>query len=102
LDLLVEPPAEVVESTDSDTRAKLIRDTLRSFGIDVDVVDIKVGSSVTQYSLQPKSVTKVSKIASLHENLALALASPTGSVRIEAPIPGKSLIAEQQQNVGVF
>lgn len=98
LDILVEPPLEVVDSSDSDLRAKIIRDTLRSFGIDVDVVDIKVGSSVTQYSLQPKSVTKVSKIASLHENLALALASPTGSVRIEAPIPGKSWIGIEVPN----
>lgn len=98
LDLLVEPPSEIRDTSDSEKRAKIIKETLKNFGIEVEVVDVKVGPSVTQYSLQPKSVTKISKIASLHENLALALASPTGSVRIEAPIPGKSLIGIEVPN----
>ena len=99
LDLLADPPSEVRDTSDVEKRTKVIKETLRSFGIEVEVVDTKVGSSVTQYSLQPKSVTKISKIASLHEDLALALASPTGSVRIEAPIPGKSLIGIEVPNI---
>ena len=98
MDLLMEPPVEVKDTSDAERRSKIIKDSLRSFGIDVDIVDIKVGSSVTQYSLQTKSVTKVSKIASLHEDLAMALASPTGSVRIEAPIPGKPYIGIEVPN----
>lgn len=98
LDLLIDPPSEVKDTSDADKRSKIIKDTLKSFGIDVEIQDTKVGSSVTQYSLQPKSVTKISKIASLHEDLALALASPTGSIRIEAPIPGKSLIGIEVPN----
>lgn len=98
LDLLTDPPAETLDTSDTDIRAKIIKDTLKSFGIDVEISDVKIGSSVTQYSLQPKSVTKVSKIASLQENLAMALASPTGSVRVEAPIPGKSLIGIEVPN----
>ncbi len=98
LDLLVEPQTEIRDTSDSDKRSKLIKETLKNFGIEVEIADVKVGPSVTQYSLQPKSVTKISKIASLHENLALALASPTGSVRIEAPIPGKSLIGIEVPN----
>lgn len=98
LDLLLDPPSEVRDTSDVDKRSKIIKDTLKSFGIEVDIADPKVGPSVTQYSLQPKSVTKISKIASLHEDLALALASPTGSVRIEAPIPGKSLIGIEVPN----
>lgn len=98
LDLLLDPPSEVRDTSDVDKRSKVIKDTLRDFGIEVEIADTKVGSSVTQYSLQPKSVTKISKIASLHEDLALALASPTGSVRIEAPIPGKSLIGIEVPN----
>lgn len=99
LDLLLEPPMEIKENTDTDKRSKIIKETLKSFGIEVEIVDVKIGSSVTQYSLQTKSVTKVSKIASLHEDIAMALASPTGSVRIEAPIPGKPYIGIEVPNV---
>jgi len=99
VDLLIDPPNEIIDAGDTDARAKIIRETLRSFGIEVDIEDIKVGSSVTQFSLRPRSVTKVSKISSLQENLAMALASPNGTVRIEAPIPGKSLIGVEVPNV---
>jgi len=98
LSLLKDPPAEVKDTTNAQKQAKIIARTLESFNIDVEIVDIKPGASVTQYSLKTRSVTKISKIASLHEDLALALASPTGSVRIEAPIPGKSLIGIEVPN----
>ena len=97
-DLLLDPPSEVKDTSDSERRSKTIVDTLHSFGIDVFIENIRVGSSVTQYSLKPKTVTKISKISSLQEDLALALASPTGSVRIEAPIPGQSLIGIEVPN----
>ncbi|HOA18381.1 MAG TPA: DNA translocase FtsK 4TM domain-containing protein [bacterium] len=97
-DLLLDPPSEVKDTSDSERRSKTIVDTLHSFGIDVSIENIRVGSSVTQYSLKPKTVTKISKISSLQEDLALALASPTGSVRIEAPIPGQSLIGIEVPN----
>ncbi len=99
LDLLIEPPVEVHDTSEAEKKSKIIKDSLRSFGIDVEImVPPLVGSSVTQYSLLTKSVTKVSKIASLHEDLAMALASPTGSVRIEAPIPGKPYIGIEVPN----
>jgi S-DNA-T family DNA segregation ATPase FtsK/SpoIIIE len=98
LDLLLDPPSEVRDTSDVDKKSKIIKDTLKSFGIEVDIGEPKVGPAVTQYTLQPKSVTKISKIASLHDNLALALASPTGSVRIEAPIPGKAAIGIEVPN----
>lgn len=98
--LLAEPQARVWDTTDVDKRVKIIKETLKSFGVDVDIDDenVKVGSSVTQYAVKPRSVTNISKISSLQGNLALALASPTGSVRIEAPIPGKSLIGIEVPN----
>ncbi len=99
--LLAEPPARVWDKSDVDRRVKIIKDTLESFGVDVDIdvqENVKVGSSVTQYAAKPKSVTNIAKISSLQGNLALALASPTGSVRIEAPIPGKSLIGIEVPN----
>jgi len=98
LDLLIEPVAESRDLSESKANEKKIVDTLKSFGIDVEVANTKVGPSVTRYALKTKSVTKVSKIASLHENLALALASPNGSVRVEAPIPGTSEIGIEVPN----
>ena len=98
--LLAEPPVRVVDTSELDKRIKIIKDTFKSFSIDVDIdmENVKVGSSVTQYALRPKSVTNIAKIATLQGNIALALASPTGTVRIEAPIPGKSLIGIEVPN----
>lgn len=95
LDILIDPPVEVNSEED---KSKTIKETMKAFDVDVDVVEVKTGASVTQYSLKPKSVARVNKIVSLQENLALALASSTGSVRIEAPIPGKSLIGIEVPN----
>ncbi|MFH1898963.1 MAG: DNA translocase FtsK 4TM domain-containing protein [Patescibacteria group bacterium] len=98
--LLADPPVRVLDTSEAEKRVKIIKDTLKDFGVDVDIdpENVKVGSSVTQYAVKPKSVTNISKISNLQGNLALALASPTGSVRIEAPIPGKSLIGIEVPN----
>lgn len=98
--LLAEPPVRIVDTSELDKKVKIIKDTFKSFSIDVDIdmENVKVGSSVTQYALRPKSVTNIAKIATLQGNIALALASPTGTVRIEAPIPGKSLIGIEVPN----
>jgi len=98
LDLLGDAPDVVPDSGDIQIKAKIIKDTLSSFGIDVDVANVQQGPSVTQYALSAKVGTKISKISTLQHDLALALASPTGSVRIEAPIPGKSLIGIEVPN----
>jgi len=98
LSLLTDAPATPPDTGNVKVRAKIITDTLKSFGVDVTVVDIQPGPSVTQYALDATTGTKISKIVSLQYDLALALASPTGSVRIEAPIPGKSLIGIEVPN----
>jgi S-DNA-T family DNA segregation ATPase FtsK/SpoIIIE len=98
MDLLEETPEVPVDRGNVNERAKVIKATLKSFGIDVEVADIKYGPSVTQYSLDAATGTKISKISALQYDLALALASPTGSVRIEAPIPGKALIGIEVPN----
>ncbi|HAI63213.1 MAG: cell division FtsK/SpoIIIE [candidate division WWE3 bacterium GW2011_GWD2_42_11] len=98
LDLLIEPVAETRDTSETKVNEKKIVETLKSFGIDVEVANTKVGPSVTRYALKTKSGIRVSKIASLHENLALALASPNGLVRIEAPIPGTSEIGIEVPN----
>jgi len=98
--LLAEPPVRSIDTSDIDKKIKIIKDTLKSFGIDVglDMENVKVGSTVTQYALKPRSAINVSKISTLQGNLALALASPTGTVRVEAPIPGKSLVGIEVPN----
>lgn len=98
LDILFDSVDEKIDNGDIEQRAKIIVDTLKSFGINTQVVDIKSGPSVTQYSLKTDTGIKISKVSNLQTDLALALASPTGSVRIEAPIPGKALIGIEVPN----
>lgn len=77
--------------------AHKLEETLGLFGIDAKVVNISVGPTITRYELQPKPGVKVSKVLNLSDDLALALAA-VGSIRIEAPIPGTSLIGIELPN----
>lgn len=79
--------------------AHVIEKTLESFGILAKVVEVNPGPTVTQYAIEIPMGTKLSKILALQTDLALALATPTGSVRIEAPIPGKSQIGIEIPNI---
>ena len=91
---LFDPPlAQVV---DDSNRAHLLEDTLASFGVGAKVTHIERGPSITRYELRPERGVKISKIASLADDLALALAAT--SVRIEAPIPGKSAVGIEVPN----
>ncbi len=78
--------------------ADIIEKTLKSFGVKARVVDVMVGPTVTQYALNIALGTKVARISNLKTDLALALAAPTGAVRIEAPIPGTSYIGIEIPN----
>lgn len=78
-------------------KADLIQHKLEQFGIDVTMHEVHVGPTVVQYTLKPAAGVKLSKITSLKNDLALALAAP--AVRIEAPIPGKSLVGIEIPNV---
>ncbi len=84
---------------DVNTNADIIEKTLDSFGITARVVEVNRGPAVTQYGLSIGSGTKLSKITALANDLALALAAPTGQIRIEAPIPGKSLVGVEIPNL---
>ena len=77
----------------------IIEKTLSSFGVKAQVVDVLIGPSVTQFALNIALGTKVSKIANLKNDLALALAAESNSVRIEAPIPGTSFVGIEIPNV---
>ncbi len=74
----------------------MLEDTLASFGVGAKVVHIERGPSITRYELKPERGVKISRIASLADDLALALAAT--AVRIEAPIPGKSAIGIEVPN----
>ncbi len=75
---------------------KTLQDTLASFGVDAKVENVNLGPSVTKYELRPAVGVKVSRIVHLADDLALALAAK--DIRIEAPIPGKSLIGIEVPN----
>ncbi len=78
--------------------ADIIEKTLDAFGITAKVVEVNLGPAVTQYALEVAIGTKLSKINALSNDLALALAAPTGQIRIEAPIPGRSLVGIELPN----
>ncbi len=84
------------EVGDIKANANIIKRTLQNFGIIVEMDEISIGPSVTRYALKPAEGVKLSKILGLQNNLELALAAHP--VRIEAPIPGKSLVGIEIPN----
>ncbi|MEK7541310.1 MAG: DNA translocase FtsK [Patescibacteria group bacterium] len=83
-------------SGDIRANANIIKRTLENFGIMVEMGEVSIGPTVTQYTLRPAEGVRLSRIVGLNSNLALALAAP--SLRIEAPIPGKSLVGIEVPN----
>ena len=83
---------------DVKANAQVIENTLDSFGIKARVAEYNPGPAVTQYALEITKGTRLSKITALSTDLALALAAPTGQVRIEAPIPGRNLVGVEVPN----
>ena len=91
---LFDPPQAQV--ADDSSRSHVLEDTLASFGVGAKVAHIERGPSITRYELKPERGVKISRIASLADDIALALAAT--SVRIEAPIPGKSAVGIEVPN----
>jgi len=84
------------EVGDIKANANIIKRTLLNFGINVEMDEITIGPSVTRYALKPAEGIKLSKIVGLQNDLSLALAAHP--LRIEAPIPGKSLVGIEIPN----
>lgn len=99
--LLSDGPGHKADRGDVRHNAAVIEKTLESFGITTKVAEVNSGPAVTQYAIEIALGTKVSKITSLSSDLALALAAPTGQVRIEAPIPGRNLVGIEIPNRGL-
>ncbi|MBP9816293.1 DNA translocase FtsK [Candidatus Woesebacteria bacterium] len=98
LNLLEEMKEQKADAGDVARNSDTIERTLDSFGIKARVAEINQGPTVTQYALEIVMGTKLTKITGLANDLALALAAPTGQVRIEAPIPGKSFVGVEIPN----
>ena len=96
---LLEDDKGIPSSGDVKANANIIKRTLQNFGIDVEMFEVNVGPSVTQYTLKPAEGIKLSRITALHNDLALALAAHP--LRLEAPIPGKSLVGVEVPNKSI-
>jgi S-DNA-T family DNA segregation ATPase FtsK/SpoIIIE len=123
IDILDVSPEVEFSQADNMQRAKLIEDSLASYGVEAKVVQINAGPTVTQFGVEPgwdrkykeikerdgdgnirvrmqevsKTRVKVDRITSLANDMALALAAP--SIRIEAPVPGKSMVGIEVPNI---
>ncbi len=96
---LLEAPGGPRSAPDPAGRARLLKDTLASFGVEVKVLDTVSGPAITRFEVQPAPGVKVSRVLALADDIALAMAAP--DVRIEAPIPGKAAIGIEVPNTEV-
>src|ERR1017187_390548 len=98
LDMLEQPPLpgkrDVME--DLKASAKVLRETLQEFGIDVESGDVTKGPTVTLFELYPAAGVRVEKISSLSNNVAMAMRAE--KVRILAPVPGKGTVGIEVPN----
>ncbi len=98
ISLLADLSQQAADRGDMKENAHKIEKTLDSFGIRSHVAEVNQGPTVTQYAIEIAMGTKLSRIVALASDLALALAATTGQVRIEAPIPGRSLVGIEIPN----
>lgn len=99
----VDIPLDLLDSRRSEAKPgditrnqEVIAKTLRQFGIDVEMSEVRVGPTVTQYAFRPAQGVKLARVLALQNDLALALAAHP--IRIEAPIPGKALVGVEVPN----
>lgn len=103
------PPIEILLKGDTETgeigrkdielKARILEDTFKSFKVDADVVSAERGPMITRFEVRPKPGVKISKIASLNDDIAMKLAAT--NVRILAPIPGKPAVGIEVPNESV-
>ncbi|HUD21179.1 MAG TPA: DNA translocase FtsK 4TM domain-containing protein [Candidatus Saccharimonadales bacterium] len=96
LDLLEYSSSTKAESGDIGKNVEVIKKTLKDFGVDVAMNEVNVGPTLTQYTLKPTEGVKLNTITARANDIALALAAHP--IRIEAPIPGKSLVGIEVPN----
>ncbi|HCF99913.1 MAG TPA: cell division protein FtsK [Chloroflexi bacterium] len=96
IDIFLPAPKGPATALDVEYKSQRIQETLASFNVAARVVDHHVGPVVTQFDIQPDRGVKVKSITALQNDLALALAAPT--IRMQAPVPGKSVIGIEIPN----
>ncbi len=96
--LLTENKDKKRDTGDVKRIAAIIESTLQSFGVKAQVAEINVGPSVTQYAIRIPLGTKLTRITTLANDLALNTEAPGGQIRIEAPIPGRNLVGIEIPN----
>ncbi|MCD4705812.1 DNA translocase FtsK [bacterium] len=96
---LLNQSSEKPTSGDINNSIEIIKKTLSNFNIEVEMGQVSVGPTVTQYTLKPAEGVKLSQIITLSNDIALALAAHP--IRIEAPIPGKSLVGIEVPNKSI-
>jgi len=96
LGLLEYSSSTKAEAGDIGKNVEVIKKTLKDFGIDVSMSEVNVGPTLTQYTLKPAEGVKLSNITARTNDVALALAAHP--IRVEAPIPGKSLVGIEVPN----
>ncbi|MDP9321630.1 MAG: DNA translocase FtsK [Chloroflexota bacterium] len=99
LDLLEEGSASRSGKDEVMRNTRVIEETLAHFNISAKVVEVSVGPVVTRYELKPAAGVKLSRIEALDSDLSLALAART--LRIEAPVPGKSVVGIEVPNLAI-
>lgn len=92
-------PDQSAEYSVIEENIQKLEETFESFGVEATVVKANLGPAVTKYEIEPATGVKVSRIVSLTDDIALALAA--NDIRIEAPIPGKALIGIEVPNVAI-
>ena len=105
LDLLNEPEGPALTDEEIREKSHIIEETLGQFGLPVEVAEVRIGPTVTQFGVKPGFVerpgtgerkVRVSQISTLADDLALALAAPR--IRIEAPVPGRPIVGIEVPN----
>jgi len=101
LDLLSEPAGPPMEDEELRTKSHIIEETLGQFGLPVEVTEVRVGPTVTQFGIKPGfgstgRKVRVNQISALANDLALALAAPR--LRVEAPVPGRAVVGIEVPN----
>ena len=99
LDILEQPPELAARNIADDLKAtaRILKDTVREFGIDVESGDVTKGPTVTLFELHPAPGVRVEKIAALSNNIAMAMRAE--KVRILAPVPGKGTVGVEVPNI---
>ncbi len=98
ISLLDEPDKTPIDSGDVKENKNIIEDVFNRFDIKCKVIAIQPGPSVTQYSVELLDIAKLNQATNLGPNLAMALRSVSGTVRLQAPIPGTNLIGIEVPN----